>query len=397
VAQAYTHLVVGGRSGLDMGMQAMIARAVGAHRVDLANHVALQGFTLTFLFSLAMVVIGLLFTDPLMRVLGVSDTVIGQTSLYMRIQFVGAAAMSFRMSTASALQASGDVITPMKATVLARLVHLVLSPFLIFGWWGLPSMGIAGAAVANVLAQTLAVFWNLYTLFSGGSRQPLPLRGYSVDLPLRWRLLKIGGPASVTMVERTTSQLVLIRLVTPFGDAALAAFSLTRRLEHLASLGSMGLGRASGTLVGQNLGAGQPERAETTLRWALGYVVAIGGCLALLLIAFPAFFLSPFSTDKEFLDVATLWLRIQAVGALFTGGGMVFQQSFNVAGDTLAPMLVTLFSQWAVEIPVAFGLSRFTALVHYGIPLATAGAMALRLALYTGYSLTGRWLRVKVL
>ena len=396
VAQAYTRLLQTVRMGLDVGMQAMVARSVGAGRMDLANHIALQVFSLTAFFSLTIAVIGVFLTEPLMQVLGVSDEVIAASALYMRIQFIGAAAMGFRMSSAATLQSAGDAITPMKATALARFVHLVLSPVLIFGPFGLPEMGIAGAAAATVLAHSLAAAWNFRALFAGTSQLHLTLRGYRPDFPILWRLLRIGIPASITGAERVMSELVLVRLVTPFGDAALAAYSLTRRLEFLTGMGSQGLGRASGVLVGQNLGAGQPERAKSTVRWAVVFVMSIRGSLGLLLIAFPTLFMSIFDSDPAFLEVGATWLRIQAVGGLVMGAGMVYQMSFNVAGDTMAPMIVTLITMWGIEVPGAFVLSRYTDLAQFGIPVAVTTAMLVRILLYTGYFLKGRWLRVKV-
>jgi putative MATE family efflux protein len=397
VAQAYTRLLQTVRQGLDVGMQAMVSRSVGAQRMDLANHIALQAFSLTAFFSITIAVIGFFLTEPMLRILGVSDSVIAQTELYMQIQFIGAAAMGFRMSSAATLQSAGDAITPMKATVLARIVHLILSPILIFGPWGLPSMGIAGAAVATVIAHSLATAWNFKALFSGTSQLHLTLEGYRPDPVILWRLLRIGVPASITGAERVISELVLVRLVTPFGDAALAAYSLTKRLEFLTGLGSQGLGRASGVIVGHNLGAGQPERAKSTVRWAITFVMSVRGSMGLLLIAFPAMFMSIFDPDPEFLEVGATWLRIQAVGGLVMGAGMVYQMSFNVAGDTMAPMIVTLITMWGIEVPGAFLLSRYTAMGQYGIPVAVSVAMIFRIIIYTGYFVKGRWLRVRVI
>ena len=397
VAQAYAHLITMARTGLDVAMQAMVSRAVGADRMDLANHIALQAFTLTALVAVVMAGLGVVLTQSLLSILAISDEVILTSVLYLQFQFVGSAVQGFRMSTGAALQASGDALTPMKATLLARVTHLVLSPFLIFGWLGMPDMGIAGAAVANIAAQSLGVGWNVHALFAGTSRLHLTLRGYQLDLPLIWRLVKIGAPASGTQLERALSELVLVRMVTPFGDVALAAYSLTRRLERFTHFGSMGLGRASGILVGQSLGAGQPDRARSTVRWAVGYVLAIRGVAGVTLFLFPAFFISIFSQDASFLEVAIVWIQIQALAGILLGGGQVLQQSFNVAGDTLAPLLVTFISMWVLEIPGAFVLSRFTPLEQYGIPVAIAVSMLARVLLYASYYPTGRWMRIKVI
>ena len=397
VAQLYTNFIMTARMGLDTGMRAMIARAIGAGRIDLANHVALQAFTITAVFAIVMVAVGVLFTDFLLSIMGVNQEVIDVTGMYMRIQFIGFAGQAFRMMTGGALQAAGDAMTPMKASTVSRVAHLISAPVLIFGWFGFPQMDLAGAALANVVAQGLGVAWNSYALFAGTSRLHLTLRGYYVDFPILVRLVRIGAPASVTGLERSMVHLLLAKLVTPFGSNALAAYGLTRNLEQFTALGSMGLGRASGTLVGQNLGAGNQERARKTVAWAVGYVTVIRGSMAVMLLIFPALFVAIFNNDPELMRVAVIWVRIQAVAGLIMGGSQVFSQSFNVAGDTMAPMIITMIAMVGVELPLAFALSHWTSLGQYGIPLAITIAMIFRMFLYFPYFLRGRWLRIKVI
>src|SRR5690606_37798836 len=153
-------------------------------------------------------------------------------------------------------------ITPMKATAATRVVHITLSPCLVFGLWIFPDMGLPGAAMANVLAQLIGVVMNFNALFTGKSHLHLDFKGYRVDFPLLWRMVKLGAPAGVTGATQNLAQIVLIGLVAPFGDNTLAAYSLTRRVEMMIGAGTMGLGQGTGILVGQNLGAGRPERAK---------------------------------------------------------------------------------------------------------------------------------------
>ena len=396
-AQAYAHLIMMARTGIDISMQAMISRAVGSGRMDVATHVAIQGLVLTVLLSSVLAVGGVLIAEPLLHILALSDEVIAITIVYLQFQFAGSAVQGWRKSAEATLQASGDVMTPMKATLLARGIHIAITPVLIFGWFGAPEMGIAGAAAANIFAQGVGFVWNLYALFAGRSLLKLTLRGYHLDVPLMWRMIRLGLPASGTQLERGLSELMLVRLVAPFGDIALGAYSLTRRLERLTHIGSMGMGRASGILVGQNLGAGYVERAKSTVRWAVGYVLAIRGAAGIVLFLAPAVFIGIFNQDPVFLAVAIIWIRIQAISGMLLGGGQVLQQSFNVAGDTMAPLLITFMSMWILEVPAAFLLSQFTPLGQYGIPVAIGLAMFLRLGLYALYYRTGRWTRVKVL
>ena len=163
-----------------------------------------------------------------------------------------------------------------------------------------------------------------------------------------------------------------------------------------ANLGSQGMGLASGVIVGQSLGAGKPERAKQTILWAAGYVVAVKSVLCLLLFIFPTLVLSIFSRDTEFLEIGSIWIRIQAIGFVAMGIGQVAQNSFQMAGDTLAPMLVTLSTLWGVEIPLAYMLSQFTELGQFGIAWAVVVAMILRPIIYVPYFYWGRWLRVKM-
>jgi putative MATE family efflux protein len=397
ISQSFSRLVMLGRAGLDVGMQATIARAIGAQRADLANHAAFQAFTVAIGMLILIAFVGVVSAPFLLGLMDLGQAGVAQAVVYLQLQFVGVGVQGFRATAGGALLASGDVITHVQSTLASRIIHLVLTPFLVFGWLGAPEMGVAGAAVANIFGQLVGVAWNLRALHSGRTRLHLRLSAYRIDLPMIWRIVRIGVPAAITQAERGISEIALLWIISPFGATTIAAFALTRRLERVTNVGSNGMGKASGVLVGQNLGAGRPDRARSAVKWAVVYVTAVRGTAGGFLILFPAFFIAPFSGDSAFVEVATVWVRIQAVAGIALGAGQVFQQSFNVAGDTLAPMLVTLASVWALEVPAAFVLSRFTPAEAYGVAIAIALAMFFRLALYGGYYTTGRWLRVRVL
>jgi putative MATE family efflux protein len=383
-----------GRMGLDMAMRAMVARAVGAGDLARANHVALQAFTLSGAFSVTMALIGVFFTVPLMKLVGVPDSVILAGAEYMRIQFIGSGTNAFRMMTGAALQASGDTLTPMRAATVARVLHLALSPGLIFGWWILPEMGLVGAAVGNIVAQGIASVLNFRALFTGTSRLHLTLSDYRPDPAVLWQLVRTGTPASITSAERSIAQLLLTSLVSPFGPTTLAAFALTRRIENLVMMGARGLGQGAGVLVGQNLGAGKPERARKTVAWALLFVFGMNLAVVIVLAAMPEPFIRLFNADEELLGTAVKWLQIASLGYLFLGIGQVFQQSYNTAGDTMVPMVVTLVSIWGVQQPLAAVLPGM-GLGAYGIAWAVVIAVLVRLLIYAPYYFTDRWLRVK--
>ena len=233
VAQTFLMLLMTARMGLDAGMRSMISRAVGARQVAHANHVMLQALTLTTVYSIILVTVGMILTEPLLRIMGIGDEVVTQAAGYMRFQLIAMSMMGIQRLTAGGLQASGDSITPLKAASVSRVLHLVLSPFLIFGWLWFPSLELAGAGAANLIAQTVGVGMNMSALIRGTSRLKLSFSGYYIDYPMIWRILKIGIPASVTGAQRAVSQLIVVFIVAPFGSGALAAFALSRRgREH---------------------------------------------------------------------------------------------------------------------------------------------------------------------
>ena len=397
VAQTYILMLMTARMGLDAGMRSMIARAVGARQIAYANHVLLQSLTLTTVFVVVVVVVGLLLTEPMLRVIGLSDAIVTQAAAYMRIQFLSMGVMSYQRVSGGALQASGDSVTPLKAAAVTRVTHLALSPVLIFGVWWFPDMGLAGAAMANLVAQLLGVSLNFFALARGGSRIQLSLKGYYVDFDLNWRLLRLGAPAAVTGMQRALSQLMVIGIVAPFGDTAVAAFALTRRAENVVNQGSRGLGRAAGALAGQNLGAGQPARAKASVMWAIIYVAMASLSLAAVFLLAPNAVASFFASDAEFVSQAAKWLSIMAIGYFSMNAVQVFTQSLNTSGATFAPMVITLSTVWLVDVPLAFTLSNFTSLDELGVPWALVAGMTLRLVVFGWYFSRGSWLRTGVI
>ncbi|MBF8266979.1 MAG: efflux family protein [Dehalococcoidia bacterium] len=412
VAQNYTQFIRLGRQGIDISMRAMVARSMGMGDMRLGNHVVLQAFNVNILLAFLTVIPGVIFTEFLLRLLGVSDELVAAGTLYMQIQFIASTTQGFRMSTGAALQAAGDTLTPMRATAIARVLDLALTPILMFGWLGLPVLGLPGVAVVNAISGLIAAGLNCYGLFAGTSKLKLTFSGYSMDFPLMWRMVRLGIPASITNAERSLAQLLVIGIVATFGDYAVAAWSLTRRVEQFANLGNQGLSNATGVIAGQNIGAGRPERARQTVWWALSYVFALRAVIGALLFAFPSLFLGFFSQEPELLEVGVVWLRILVVGFFLQGPTQIFQQTFQIAGDTLMPMITVLVTVWLVEIPLAgmlsgvvggvsiFGwhppLPAVSGLGQYGVAWAVSMAQGSRLVFYVPYFFWGPWTRKRI-
>jgi putative MATE family efflux protein len=382
--------------GLFTGLRAMVARFVGAGDNERANHVVQQAFVVAAAFSIIMAVIGIALSERILLLFGVEPDVVAEGAAYMRIQFVGMVTMSLRMVTEASMQASGDSVTPMRIAILFRLLHLGLCPFLVFGWWVFPQLGVSGAATTNVIAQGVGGALGLWFLFGGRTRLRLTFKGFRFAPDLIWRLAKLGIPASVTGAERNVANLVLVSFVAPFGTFAVAAHSLMQRVDQFIQNPAQGLGQGAGVLAGQNIGAGQPERAARTGWLAVGLFTGV-----MILAAFPLWLWADsvvhiFNTEPGLVGIASAFLRINVVNYLLFGFAMVLMQCLNGAGDTMIPMLVVLASMWLVQVPLAYFLPGVAGLGVYGVRWAIVAGIAVRAVIYSIYFLRGRWKRKRV-
>lgn len=382
--------------GLYMGLRAMVARFVGAKDYQGANHIAQQSLIITIVYSLTMALIGIFFAERILIFMGVEPDVVAQGVPYMRIQFVGMVTMSFRRMTESTMQASGDSVKPMVIAIFYRLFHIGLCPLLVFGLWIFPRLGVSGAALTNVLSQGVGASLGIWLLFSGRTRLKLTLRNFRFDPAIIWRLVKLALPASITAMERTLGNLVLIWFITPFGTLAVAGHTINQRVEMFVHVPAMSLGQAAGVLAGQNLGARQPSRAETTGWIGAGFLSVI-----MLVVSLGIFFgaesvVRIFNSDPELIKLAGTFLRIASAGFIMMGIMAALQQCINGAGDTLIPMIIMLLNMWIVQVPLAYFLPRITELGVYGVRWAIVAGAATAAVIYALYFRMGRWKNKKV-
>ena len=396
VAGIIVMLAMAARMGINMGVRAMVARFVGAGNEKGANHVAQQSFVISGIYAITMATIGVFFAEPILNLMGLEADVVVEGAPYLRIWFVGAAAMSFRVVTVGIMQASGDAVTPMWITILFRFVHIVLAPFLIFGWWIFPRLGVSGAALGNVVAQSLGMFIGLWILFTGRTRLRLTLRDFHLDLNIIWRIVRIGIPAAVMSMERTFGRLALMWFVVPFSTLAVAGHTLCQRIEMILAMPGMGLGKAAGVLAGQNLGAQQPERAEKGGWLAVGFVGGFMVVCSVAMLLWAESIVGIFSSETDLVEITSAFLRIEAAGYLVLGLVEVLRQYLSGAGDTLPTMLVTLLMVWVVQLPLAFFLPRVTNLDVYGVRWAIVAGNVVGAVAYITYFRMGRWKRKKV-
>lgn len=423
-------LLMSAMFGLIMGVRALIARLIGTGDFRGANHVAQQGLVLAAIAAVVMAGLGFFLTDRILGLFRLDAAVVALGATYLRIMFIGGAAMTFRVMGESVMQAAGDVITPMVTATIYRILHIVLAPFLIFGWWIFPDMGVAGAAMTNVISQTLAVIMGFWYLFgghavsfgkrrrpgdppplSGTSESSLPwwlprfgpgrlrltLRDFSFDRDVIWRILRIGAPAMISGMQRTATQFILLYFVAPFGTAAVAAHTVVQRVEMILFMPGMAFGTGAGVLVGQNLGANQPERAERGVWLATAIVEGIVLTCSLAIFLWPEAIIRVFNSEPAVLEIAVPFLRIAVVGFAVVGFASVMMMALSSAGDTVIPMLVTITTVWAVQLPLIILLPKVGDLGVFGIRWAIVIGMLISAAVYVWYFRLGRWKHKQVL
>ncbi|MFC1953546.1 MATE family efflux transporter [Chloroflexota bacterium] len=384
------------RMGLYTGLRAMIARFIGADDNRSANHVAQQAFVVGASFSTFIALVGIFFAEAILSLLGLEADVIVAGTAYMRIQFIGAIFMSLRMITESTMQASGDAVTPMKIAIVYRVFHVILCPFLIFGWWIFPRMGVSGAAMTNVASQFVGGGLGLWVLFSGNTRMRLTLKNFNLDGNMIWRIVKIGIPASVSSMERGVSQAVMLWFMTSYGTLSIAAHTICSRADMMVSMAAMGIGQAAGVLAGQNLGANQPGQAEKACWIAAGIGEGLMISVSLAIFISPQTLAYIFTPDPELVEVTSVFLRIMMAYFLVEGLRMVFMRCLNDVGDTVPPMLVAILSMWLIQIPLAYFLPKMTDLGVLGVRWAMAIGTIAQVIAYVTYFRLGRWKRKKV-
>lgn len=391
VASIAVMLAMAAKVGLMAGLKAIVARFVGADDTAGAIHAAQQALVISIVFGVTTAVVGTVFADELIGLFGVDAEVVAAGSGYMRVMSAGLLSFSLRVMVDSTMQASGDTITPMKITLLTRSVHMLLAPFIILGWWVFPAVGVLGAGIVNVTAHTMAMLIGLWVLFTGRSRLHLTLSGFRVDFTMMRRIVRIGIPALVMTAQRSLGYIALTWLMSPFGTVAMAAHSLAQRVDIFLFLPNWALSAGAGVLVGHNLGARQPQRAEKTTWLATGLVGAVMtvGCVVLLLWA--EGIVGLFNTEPELVATGASFLRIAAAGYTVMALVITLSQAILGAGDTVPTMVISTAMVWAVQVPLAFILPDIADLGVSGVRWAIVAGTVSGAAAYLVYFCSGRW------
>jgi len=384
-------LVMTAMMGVAIGARALIARFIGMKEPMNAVRVARQAFIISMAFSLVIAAIGIIFSDTILHLMGVEKEVLRLGSAYLKVQFCGAIIMGFWMISEIIMQSSGDTITPMRNGIISKVFHVILSPIFIFGWLFIPGMGVIGAALANIASMFAGLVMNLYSLFTGKTQLQLHLKGVRIDFPLIWRIIKIGIPGVVMLAQKNLSNLIVMKIIVHYGTLAVAAHTVLQRVEMIFFMAGVGMGSAAGVLAGQNLGAGQPQRAGKSGIYAIGIAETFVVIACTLAFIFPETLISIFTRDPALIEITTVFLRIGVVGYLMCGLEPVFLNFFTGVGDTTVPMAFEVGTTWFLLLPMAIIFPGLWNLGVYGVRWAMALSFVLLTAAYVVYFMMGRW------
>ena len=380
--------------GLCIGATATVARRIGERDPDAAARAAVQSIALGFGMAAIIGGSGAWFAPELLAIMGASDEVIRIGSTFARVMLGGSGGVLLLFLINAVFRGAGDAAVAMRVLWSANAVNILLAPCLIFGLGPFPEMGVTGAAVGTTIGRWSGVLYQLAYLTRGRGRITVRAQHLRPQPEAMKTILRLSGVGMFQNFIGTASWMGLVRILTGFGSAAVAGNTIGIRIIMFALLPSFGVSNAAATLVGQNLGAGKPERAEeaawTAGRYNTMCLVAVG--LAFLLFA-PQL-IGLFSSDPEVIPYGVSCLRIVSAGFLFYGYGMVLTQSFNGAGDTRTPTFINLFCLWCFEIPLAWLLAYPLGFGPTGVFIAVAVAFSL-LALVSGWLFKQGWWKTK--
>jgi len=346
--------------GVSIGAMALVARRIGEKDSDAAASTAVQGIWLGLSMALALGAVGALFAPQLLGLMGADADVIRTGSSFTRVMLGGNATVFLLFLINSVFRGAGDAAQAMRVLWLGNALNILLGPLFIFGIGPFPRLGVTGAAVATTLGRGIAVLYQLWVLRRGAGKLVVTRAHVRVVPALMGAVLKLSLSATGQMLISMTSYIAVMRILSSFGSAPLAGYTIGFRIFMFAILPAFGLANAAATLVGQNLGAKRPERAETSV-WRASNVSAAFLCTIGVGFLFGApWLVSLFTAEPEVARHAVNYLRIVSLGFPFYAYGMVVSQSFNGAGDTRTPTVINLLVFWAVQIPLAWGLSRYT-------------------------------------
>jgi putative MATE family efflux protein len=363
--------------GLGTATTSMVSRRIGEKNPDSASRTAFQAILTGLTVSLLIGIPGALKAESLLNMMGASQEIIESMSGYTKVMLGGNVVIMMLFIINAIFRSAGDAAVAMKVLWIGNIINIILDPCLIFGLGPFPHMGVTGAAIATTVGRGTAVLVQFYLLFFGMKRIRLSFKHLGIDFKIMLKLLRLSFGSIGQNLITTTSWIALVRIISTFGSEVVAGYTIAIRIIGFTILPSWGISNASATLVGQNLGAKKPERAERAV-WITGWInMILLGLIGLILVLFPEQFIRLFIDNENVIEAGVKGLRIISIGFIAYGLGMVLVNSFNGAGDTSTPLKINIFAFWLIEIPLAWLLALKAGFNEEGVFIAIVVAESL--------------------
>lgn len=377
--------------GLSIGAMAMVSRRIGEQNPEGAARAAVQSIVLALIVSIVLGVVGAPFAPELLKLMGGSPWVVEHGAAFTRIMLAGNVTVVMLFMINAIFRGAGDAAIAMRTLWLANWINILLGPCLIFGLGPFPKLGIVGAAIATNIGRGTGALFALSKLLRKGGRFNIERRHLRIEPEIIARLLRLSATGTFQVFIGMASWIGLVRIISTFGSNAVAGFTFGIRVILFALLPSWGMANAAATMVGQALGAKDPERAERAVWQAGFYNMIFLGIVGLLFIFFAPQIIWFYTDDPVVSQYGIDCLRIVAYGFLFYAYGMVLGQSFNGAGDTWTPTIINLFVFWLWEIPLAYVLSSMLGMGPRGVFLSMTIAFSTLAVVSAAVFRRGRW------
>jgi len=377
--------------GLGMGVTAMVSRRIGAKQADAAASVTGQALWIGAVLSIVIGVAGVAYAEDMLILMGASDSVVATGTGFTTVLLGGSASILYLFLLNAAFRGAGDAAVALRSLWLANGLNIVLDPCLIFGLGPFPEMGVTGAAVATTIGRGTGVLYQLWYLFDGRGRLEFHFHHLRIvpSLIKRVLIISIGGVGQFLVA--TSSWIVIMRIVALYGSSAIAAYTIALRMLEFVWLPAWGLGNAAATLVGQNLGADQAQRAEHSAWRAARYNTIFMSVAGIFIVALAPWIVGWFTNDPEVISYGTSCLRILGIGFPMYAIGMIITQALNGAGDTVTPTIINLICFWMLQIPLSYWLAANAELGPNGVFLAMVISESLLTVLSVIVFRRGNW------
>ena len=377
--------------GLAISGTAVVARRIGEKDADGAGRATVQVIVLGAAISGVLSLVGAVFAADLLRAMGASDDVLAAGTTFTRVMLGGSWTAFLLFVVNATFRGAGDAATSMRVLWLANGLNIVLGPLLIFGVGPFPHLGVTGAAVATTIGRGAGLVFALSRLRAGRGRLRVARAHLVIDTRTMTGMLRMSVNGTFQVLVGSLSWIVLVRLMASFGSAAMAGYTIAVRMVMFAMLPAWGLGNAAATMVGQALGARDPDRAERAVWTAARYNVAFLGLMGLGFVLFARPIVAAFTAAPDVTRVAVDGLRVMAFGFPLFAFGMTLTQSFNGAGDTATPTRINVGVFWLFEIPLAWLLAKHSGLGFHAIFVSITAAYSMLAGVSTIMFRRGRW------